>query len=363
MKVLSLAADEGGCGYYRVRAPAYEIGKLGVDITVADGIDVISEKNLSTGMVTVHEVQTDADLITVQRPLDNGLNAMIRQAQKQGIAVVVEMDDDFSAIHRDNIAYDQVHGRKDFGVHWLEDSANIADHVTISTPRLAKFARHGRYSVLRNCVPESIFDVDITKKSEVPGPRIGWSGSVQTHPNDLQATKGGVAEVLKEKGLDFNVIGDGKYVHRNLSLDKDTKVLHTGWVEIEHYYHFLSNFLDIGIVPLEMSPFNEAKSALKGLEFAALGIPYVASPTGEYARMEAYGIGKTAKTRGDWYKHLTRLIERSSETERIAREGRDKIKAEHTYRVNAPQWIEAWEKAIDYRKTRHEQAATDRSSG
>lgn len=363
MKVLSLAADQGGCGFYRMRAPAYEIGKHGIDITVADGIDVLSEKDNASGLVTVHEVHTDADLIIVQRPLDNGLNAMIRQAQRQGIAIVVEMDDDFSTIHRKNLAYDQVHGRSDFGVRWLEDSANIADHVTISTPRLSKFARHGRFSVLRNCVPDSIFDIDISIKSDQPGPRIGWTGSVQTHPDDLQVTRGGVAEVLTEKGLHFNVIGDGKYVSRNLNLSKDTNVFATGWVDIDKYYENLSNFLDIGVVPLELSPFNEAKSALKGLEYAALGIPYVASPTSEYLRMEAYGVGKTAKSRGDWRKHLTRLVERTSETERIAKEGRDRIKSEFTYSVNAPQWIEAWEKAIDYRKTRHEQAATYSSTG
>jgi glycosyltransferase involved in cell wall biosynthesis len=363
MKVLALAADEGGCGFYRMRAPAYEIAKHGIDITVADGIDVISEKKLDTGIITVSEVQTDADLIIVQRPLDNGLNSMIKQAQRQGIAVVVEMDDDFSTVHRKNLAYDQINGRKDFGVHWLEDSANVADHVSISTPRLAKFARHGRYSVLRNCVPDSIFDIDITVKSSQPGPRIGWTGSVQTHPDDLQVTRGGVADVLTKKGLGFNVIGDGKYVSRNLNLNKDTNVYATGWVDIKDYYTYVSNFLDIGIVPLELSPFNEAKSALKGLEYAALGIPYVASPTSEYLRMEAYGIGKIAKTPGDWTRSLNRLIDRTSETERIAKEGRDRIKSEFTYSVNAPQWIEAWEKAIDYRKTRHEQAATNSSTG
>jgi hypothetical protein len=67
--------------------------------------------------------------------------------------------------------------------------------------------------------------------------------------------------------------------------------------------------------------------------------------------MEAYGIGKVAKTPGEWRKQLQRMIDRTSETERIAREARDRMEHEHTYSVAAPQWIEAWEKAIDYRKT------------
>lgn len=349
MKVLALAADQGGCGFYRVRAPAEEVGLLGVDITVSEGVDIKGEKH-SNGMTDIEEIQTDADLIIVQRPLDNAMTALIKQAKRQGIATVVEIDDDFSTVHKNNIAYDHIFGKMHTGNQWIEQATSIADHVTISTPQLIKYARHGRHSILRNCVPVSIFDTSIGK-SKIDWPRIGWTGSVQTHPWDLQETKGSVASVLKDNDLPFNVIGDGQMVSTYLGLDKDTQIYATGWVDLSLYYQHMMSFIDIGIVPLEVSPFNQAKSALKGLEYAALGIPFVASPTREYERMEAYGIGKIAKTPSEWRKHLQRMIDRPSETERIAKESRDRIEAEFTYRVNAPQWLEAWEKAIDYRKT------------
>lgn len=350
MKVLALAADSGGCGFYRMRAPAEELRLLGVDVEVADGIDA-DALQYPDGMYVVNEVQTDADLIVVQRPLNNSLFAVIEQAQKQGIATVVELDDDFSTVHRHNIAHDSITGDKATGNEWVEKAAAIADHVSVSTPQLLKYARHGRASILRNFVPESVFD--IKPQGEITAwPRIGWSGSVQTHPTDLQETKRAVAEVVKTKGLMVNVVGDGEGVARNLGLDSSTPLNASGWVPVDEYYQAVANFIDIGIVPLEISPFNQAKSALKGLEFAALGIPYVASPTREYERMEAYGVGKIARTPGEWRKHLYRMVDRPSETERIGQEVRDRIKAEFTYRVNAPQWLEAWEKAIDYRKTR-----------
>lgn len=348
MKVLALAADQGGCGFYRMRAPAEEAKLLGVDIEVADGLDADATKD-KDGFVTVHELHTDADLIIVQRPLDNSMTAVIKQAKRQGIATIVEIDDDFSTVHAQNAAHGHMHGITS-GAQWVEAAAKLADHVTVSTPQLIKYARHGRYSILRNCVPQSIFDVT-PQPSNAEGLRIGWSGSVQTHPFDLQETKGAVATVLKNNGLDFAVVGDGTYVARNLGLSSETNVFATGWVDIDLYYQNVVTFLDIGIVPLEISPFNQAKSALKGLEFAALGVPYVASPTREYIRMEAYGIGKTARTPSEWRKHLQRMLDRPAETVRIASESRDRIEAEHTYRVTAPQWIEAWEKAIDYRKT------------
>lgn len=348
MKVLALAADAGGCGFYRMRAPAEEAALLGVDIEVLDGINADATKD-KDGFVTVHEVHTDADLIISQRPLDNSMGAVLKQARRQGIATIVELDDDFGSVHEDNIAYKYMH-LKASGNHFIEDACKYADHVTVSTPQLLKYARHGRASVLRNCVPQSIFDT-VDAKSSNPYPRFGWTGSVQTHPNDLQETKGALADILTKHNLPFNVVGDGERVHRNLKLNKGTEVYATGWVELNAYYQYIKTFVDIGIVPLELTPFNQAKSALKGLEYAALGIPFVASPTREYERMEAYGIGKTAKTPGEWRKHIQRMIDRPEETERIGREYRDRIEAEFTYRVNAPQWIEAWEKAIDYRKT------------
>lgn len=350
MKVLGLAADTGGCGFYRLRAPAEEASRLGVDITIDDGVDVEAKKDPHTGLVEVSEVKTDADLIIFQRPLDHSMTSVLRQAKRQGIATIVEIDDDFSTVHKYNVAHEVMHGKMT-GHQWVATAASEADLVTVSTPQLTKYARHGRHAILRNNVPVSIFDTPRLASEEGLWPRIGWTGSVQTHPNDLQETKGRLKSLLLDNNLPFHVIGDGENVARNLNLSTETSVYSTGWVKMDLFYQHMAAFVDIGIVPLEISPFNQAKSALKGLEFAALGIPFVASPTREYERLAAYGIGKIAKSPGEWQKHLQRMIDRPAETERIGKEYRDRIEAEHTYRVAAPQWIEAWEKAIDYRKT------------
>ena len=348
MKVLGLAADDGGCGLYRMRAPAKEAALLGVDIEIQDGLDVIAAKDDRTGLVEVTEIHTDADLIVVQRPLDNAMTSVIKQAKRQGIATIVEIDDDFSTVHKDNVAHGAMIGEAS-GHQWVSEATAIADLVTVSTPQLGKYARHGRYVVLRNCVPDEIFETP-AQKSDI-WPRIGWTGTVQTHPYDLQETKGRLGKLLADNGIPFHVVGDGVHVARNLGLSPDTQVYATGWVDLGMYYQYVREFIDIGIVPLELSVFNQAKSALKGLEYAALGIPFVASPTREYELLEINGIGKTAKSPGDWAKHIQRMIDRPAETERIANEARDRIRSEHTYSTNATKWIEAWEKAIDYRKT------------
>ncbi len=50
---------------------------------------------------------------------------------------------------------------------------------------------------------------------------------------------------------------------------------------LEEYYNFLSH-LDIGIAPLEDTPFNRSRSDVKFLEYAAHGVVPVVQATGPY---------------------------------------------------------------------------------
>jgi glycosyltransferase involved in cell wall biosynthesis len=73
------------------------------------------------------------------------------------------------------------------------------------------------------------------------------------------------------------------------------------------------------LVPLNLVPFSEAKSYLKGLEYAASGIPFVASPTYEYRLLAKEGIGRIASTPDEWRDHVTELLDpdvRAAEAEK-----------------------------------------------
>jgi glycosyltransferase involved in cell wall biosynthesis len=75
--------------------------------------------------------------------------------------------------------------------------------------------------------------------------------------------------------------------------------------------------IDIGLVPLERGVFNEAKSCLKGLEYGACGIPFVASSTGEYVRLVAEApVGLLADTPEEW-RHALDLLVSDKETRRV----------------------------------------------
>lgn len=350
MKVLGFYADkDSGVSFYRMTEPARVAAGLGVDITMTDGVDadVTIDKN---GMATVHEVMTDADVIIVQRPVRQVWTSLIEQAKRQGIATIVEIDDDYDSVHRLNAAYMPDDKYSPTNPYWVRQAASAADLTIVSTPALTKYSP--RSTVLRNCVPESA--LSITPNREFHSPVLGWTGVTSTHPTDLQSANGGIARVVRENKLPLGIVGDGEDVLTFLRLPWQTPMTVTGWVHIDDYLQTMADTMNIGVVPLEISAFNQAKSALKGLEMAALGIPFVASPTREYLRLEAYGLGKTAKSPGDWRRHLQRMLDRPAETERISKQYREIIYNEHMlYEQNAHEWVSVWEQAVEYRKRHH----------
>lgn len=346
MKVLALAADEGGSGFYRMSEPTRVAKDLGVDVRLDYGIDVEAYENKETNLVEVKEINEDIDLLIIQRPTSNAMSALIQQAKKQGIATIVELDDDFDTVHSKNVAKLSLEALDYDGPHWIHEACRNADHVIVSTPRLLKYALHGRGTVLRNQLPQSIFDIEPVSFDN--GITLGWTGSVQTHPTDLQATKGRVASIASNYNLPFSVVGDGDRVKKNLFLKSSTIFNKTGWVDWEYYYGTMSQTFNLGIVPLEISNFNHAKSSLKGMEMGALGIPFVASATSEYTLLELNGIGKVARSPGDWSKYLSRWIDNPAKLQNDARNYRDILYNGYTYEKHASDWVSVWEQTVNY---------------
>jgi glycosyltransferase involved in cell wall biosynthesis len=282
----------------------------------------------------------------LQRPLTDTLSQAIPFLQRQGVKVVVEIDDDFESISPRNVSWHNVHPsvspRRNY--KHLRAACEVADLVVVSTPALAGvYGRHGRVVVVPNCVPEVYLWTDGEPHD---GPvRIGWSGSTDTHPDDLQQTRGAVGRVARATGAEVHVVGTGKGVQRMLQLPTPPHAC--GWQPIDVYPAKMAA-ADVGIVPLEMSRFNEAKSWLKGLEFAALGVPFIASPTTPYAELVARGAGLLASTPKQWEGLLKRLVRSADDRAELAAAGRDAA-AGLTIEGNVDRWLDAWESVVNTR--------------
>jgi len=87
---------------------------------------------------------------------------------------------------------------------------------------------------------------------------------------------------------------------------------------------------DIGLLPLDESPFAAGKSPIKGIQYLATGIPTVVFPHGAAAEM--FEEGQTAcfaRTPEDWANALIRLCRDATERQRMGLAARSAFEARH----------------------------------
>lgn len=359
MRVEVHAADRGGCGHYRMIWPGRAVAESGMaDVVVrGDGGDGGDEPTIQClvrdvdGVPRVDSVldPPDADVVVLQRPLKAATADLVVALQAKGIAVVVELDDDFTAIHPNNQVWADVQPKSNPGrnfKHLLRACAN-ADWVTVSTTALARrYAPHGRVSVIPNRVPDWWMTLPVSEE-EHELPWIGWSGTLATHPTDLQQVGSSVARLVNAGAADFAVVGSGVGIERVLGLAEPP--LTTGWLDLDEYPVGMGR-IDIGIVPLDLTPFNEAKSWLKGLEFAARGVPFVASPTGPYLDLAALGIGQIARRPKEWTGMLKALLDPCQRGYLGAKYREAVVEKGLVMSHGVHEWVSAWSSALRNRR-------------
>lgn len=362
MRVAVHAADMGGCGYYRLIWPARALQAAGYDVIVytAESNDgaggkfdaVFMEDEHGIPRVTDALIEDDVDVIVFQRPLKREIVESIPILQKKGIAVVVEIDDLFHAMSAHNAAFLRANPRyfPDENWNWLKRACQQATLVTCTTPTLADaYGSHGRCDVIPNYVPARYLDIP-TPEREIDAVVIGWSGYIGSHPHDLQQVGASVATVVRQTGAIIGVVGPGEGVSRRFGLGNQP-VLASGWVGLAEYPAYLAQ-LDIGLVPLEMTLFNQAKSWLKGLEFASVGVPFLASPTEPYLDLESKGIGWTCRKPKEWQHQLKRLVTEPGLAAEMGANSRELVRSLGlTIEEQCGRWWDAWEWAWTIQKT------------
>lgn len=355
MRVLVAPADTEGCGHYRLIWPARAVGAA----LVLPGEPWVKARYRETpagprihSLVEVPEV----DVVVMQRCAYRDTADIVPHLQAAGIAVVVDVDDDFTCIQSGNVAHDHYDPAlsPDRNYEHLLRACQAADLVTVSTPALARrYGQHGRVAVLPNCVPARYLSEHGLRRmaGRGEGPltklRVGWSGSLETHPGDLEVAAGSIGAVVRVRQAHtlFHTIGTGKGVKEALGLPHSTA---TGWVDLAQYPTALAH-LDVGVVPLQRCAFNRAKSWLKGLEMAAVGVPFVASALPEYERLARLGAGRLAARPVDWERELSALVCSPAMRDDLRAAGHD-VAREWTYERRGHLWAEVWERAAARRK-------------
>lgn len=381
MRVAVWPCDDHGCGHYRLRWPAEALIAQGADVVVDRRGPVIlwshSWEGRDTPPTNTHAVAFqepyEADVVVMQRPAMHAWREVIPLLQAQGTRVVVDMDDLFDGVEKTHIAHKEYQSVA-VNHRYVDECCRIADLVTVSTPALLSRYGYGHGVVLPNLVPEAYLSIWGLKRPET----VGWSGLVVTHPGDLKSTDGGIASAIIGTDWSFHVIGSPDAVAQELGLpstvtgrtliegNKRTgeirrspevlpteQLTSTGQVPFVEYASQLAE-LEIGVVPLKDSPFNRAKSALKAIEMAAVGVPVVMAPTPDNLRVHKQGIGLVAESRGQWKRLVSRLMGSVDGRYEMAEQGRE-VMATQTYEQHCGRWLDAWEGSTD--RAPHREAA------
>ena len=112
--------------------------------------------------------------------------------------------------------------------------------------------------------------------------------------------------------------------------------------------HLKTLTVDLAVVPLEIMPFNRAKSPVKWLEYSACKIP------GIFTNIEAYNQivehGKTGwlvpNTTEAWFNALEKLILDDGLRQSIAENAHKTVLAHHLLKQNTHLWTQAYERAL-----------------
>jgi hypothetical protein len=357
VRVYVYPADEAGCGQYRLLMAARVLREQGHDVT----IELPSDRDTIRGVIDPTtkrlvrvQVPPDADVVVMQRLTFAPMAHAVAMIRAQGVAVAVDMDDDLSTIHPANSAYAKYQPETG-GLHSYRNAAvacETATLVTTSTPGLQQvYARHGRGRVIDNHVPAAYLDIP-----RVDSDVIGWAGTIASHPDDLQ-TVGMAVRRLVGEGHEFRVVGPPYGIKAALDLPEIPPS--TGVVSFDRWAQTVAG-IGVGMVPLADTVFNRSKSRLKGLEMAAIGVPWVASPRAEYQRLHKLGVGMLARKPLQWYSRLKELATNAALREEMSQAGRA-VAAEHTVEANAWRWWEAWSEALRIERAAYRPAAAPRS--
>lgn len=295
----------GGCTYYRCFLPMHAsrfdsamgrpawTSQYGFGVTEGDGKATFGYK-----------------VVVLKQLMDRWLPHQIEVAQSLGQKIIVDVDDLYHGLHPSNSAYiktdpavNKVRNRDVY-----EQIIRNVDMVVVSTPELLNFYKEWNPNIrlIRNSIYPEQFTRRQTQKTK---PVLGWVGALGYRSGDIETLREWLPDFLEEHDLLFHHSGhvpsQGDFAAQS-GINPDR--LRTLPMQPMNRYHLLFQF-DIGLVPLNDIPFNRAKSFIKGLEYVASGIPFVAQALPEYERLWEDGIGYLAVTPQDWRDKVERLLD------------------------------------------------------
>ena len=206
----------------------------------------------------------------------------------------------------------------------------ISSAVIVNSPSHFQFA--SRFSANVWQIP-SVVDADVYT-GWIPGragasrhKTLGWTGSPSTTVN-LQVIREPLRRITERNDVALRLIGA-----RDFGLP-EVPYEGTEWrreTEVEDLRR-----LDVGLLPVPLTPWTPHKFYLKLVQYMALGIPPVATPLGANTSVIEDGVtGFLAHDDEAWYSILTRLVEDDELRVEVGQRAASVARERYTVQANA----------------------------
>lgn len=302
-RLLFVGMGATAIAYYRCLLPATYLG--------ADWVGVYGEPpelEIMTGLVKGNTQMpdfSDYDCIVLQQVRGTKWLKLIRRLQSEGRTVLYEVDDYLHGVRKQEHHDYAKHFTKKF-LGEVELCMKAADGLICSTDYLAS-----RYRAFNKHVWVAQNGLDVTRYKLTRLDRqtctIGWAGATG-HLGSLVEWLGAVATVMDVNDhVNFISVGQPYVAEPFGERFGPHRALGVPFTQIENYPAAMSLF-DVALAPAGKTAWYKAKSDLRFLEAAALGIPTIANPD-VYPEIEHGVNGFHAETADEVLELLVELVD------------------------------------------------------
>jgi len=232
-----------------------------------------------------------ASILFIQKTLPHP--ALLHAAQRLGTAVVYDFDDAlFVPMEGQTLPKDRVKR--------LSTTMRHAQLCVAGNTYLATWAggRCPRVVVVPTSLDTSVWSPRVRKRHQ--GVKVGWVG---TSPN-LHYLEDVLDILSPQDGMPGNI--EIVVVCDRPPTTTRSNVVFRPW-QLTEERNLLAD-VDIGIMPLQDTPWARGKCAFKAIQFMSLGIPVVVSPVGTSATIVRHGVdGFHARSAAEWRQAVCRL--------------------------------------------------------
>jgi len=292
MRIASLVPERTVESIYRSLVPMQALAHRGHSVHVEERDEIRDPSAL-----------LDYDAIHVMRICHPLMVRLARQLQRRGVAVVWDNDDQRVAVLEEAArvpGQDGMAAQRFFAS--MRAMARTADAVTTPSEALALLhATDSRREVqiLPNLLPPTFRRPERVMPHE--GIHIGWL-AMPNHAASFEAL--GMKETLEHllaRHAHLNITGVG------LDLElRSRRYVHVQGIPYGQMAESLAHF-DFALAPLADIAINQARSDVKLKEYAAAGVPWLASPIGPYAGLGEEEGGRLVAD-GDWFSAIETLM-------------------------------------------------------